>query len=151
MPPHTPMLIVTSLCQESLRCTIYLKALRNFTAWWFCTYHFLSWSVLPIQSLFKVPFHAVIIFGFFFFLRVLFVVILDYVHGFDSVCAHACGTHSSQKRASENLESELQVVVSHQMWVLGTEIRSSVRAIINLNSRLNCSGAYPPLLSHASM
>lgn len=113
MPPHTPMLIVTSLCQESLRCTIYLKALRNFTAWWFCTYHFLSWSVLPIQSLFKVPFHAVIIFGFF-FLRVLFVVILDYVHGFDSVCAHACGTHSSQKRASENLESELQVVVSHR-------------------------------------
>lgn len=63
------------------------------------------------------------------FKRILFIVVLNYVHGFNSVCAHACGTPRGQKGASENLESELKVVVSDQMCVLGMECKPSARAV----------------------
>jgi hypothetical protein len=41
-----------------------------------------------------------------------------------------CG---SQKMVLDFLELELQVVVSHPEWVLGTELRSSARAVCILN------------------
>ena len=51
------------------------------------------------------------------------------------VCMCACvhvyigaDTHRALKRAPDSLELELQVVVSHLMWVLGMESRSSARA-----------------------
>ena len=39
-----------------------------------------------------------------------------------------CSGHRSQKKISEPLELELQVVVSHPVWVLGTKLGSSARA-----------------------
>ena len=36
-------------------------------------------------------------------------------------------THT--KRASDTLALEFQAIVSHLMWVLGAELRSSVRAV----------------------
>lgn len=41
------------------------------------------------------------------------------------VCAHLCG---DQKMALYVLELELQVVMSCLTWVLGTDLRSTVRA-----------------------
>lgn len=46
------------------------------------------------------------------------------------VCA---GTHGSQKRISEPLKLELQVIVNYLMWVLGTKLISSARAPSTLN------------------
>ena len=44
-------------------------------------------------------------------------------------CMHMCeGVHRSQKRVLDLLELELQAVVSCPTWILGTELRSSVRA-----------------------
>lgn len=42
------------------------------------------------------------------------------------------GAQTGQKRSSEHLELELQIVISHS-WVLGTESRSSPRATSLLN------------------
>lgn len=42
------------------------------------------------------------------------VSVFEYVH----ICV---GNHRKQKRTSDSLEMELQGVVNHQMWVLGTE------------------------------
>lgn len=39
-----------------------------------------------------------------------------------------CSAHRGQKRALDSLELELHVVVSYQMWLLGTELVSSGRA-----------------------
>jgi hypothetical protein len=46
------------------------------------------------------------------------------------VCACVCevGTHGDQKRALDVLKLELQVLMSHLIQVLGTELRSSGRA-----------------------
>lgn len=38
------------------------------------------------------------------------------------MCRRAGRSPQSQKRASDSLDLELLVVVSHQMWVLGTEL-----------------------------
>lgn len=54
-------------------------------------------------------------------------------------CLHVCiwttcvMCYEGQKRVPDLLELELQTVVSHPVWVLGTELRSSVRAAIVLN------------------
>ena len=37
------------------------------------------------------------------------------------VCHVYAGTYTGQKKASDPLELELQVVMSHPTWVLGTE------------------------------
>ena len=50
------------------------------------------------------------------------------------VCVCVCGVHGGQKRVSDPLELELQVVVSRLMWVLVTELRSSTRAARALNT-----------------
>jgi hypothetical protein len=41
------------------------------------------------------------------------------------MCANACG---GWKRASDPMELELQVVVSHLLWIQETELRSSRRS-----------------------
>ena len=53
---------------------------------------------------------------------------------FVNVCHMSADTCRGQKRASEPLELELQMVVSFLMWVLGTELKSSGQA----GSALNC-------------
>lgn len=50
-----------------------------------------------------------------------------YVH-----CVHAVLTED-QKRVSNSLDMDLQEVVSHVMWLLGTESRSSARSTATLN------------------
>lgn len=53
-----------------------------------------------------------------------------------SLCPHiAMGAHVGQKRASEPLELGFKVVVSCPMWVLGTELGSSVSAAGSLYHR----------------
>lgn len=42
------------------------------------------------------------------------------------VCASACG---GKKRVCDALKIELQDVVSHMKWTLGTEARPSARAV----------------------
>ena len=49
------------------------------------------------------------------------------------VCIHKCSAQGDQKRASDPLELELEVVVSPLMWVLGTELGSSARTACILN------------------
>jgi hypothetical protein len=44
------------------------------------------------------------------------------------VCMCAC-IGGDQKRALNPLALEFQVVVSHLMWILGTELRSSARTM----------------------
>lgn len=41
--------------------------------------------------------------------------------------------HGGWKKVSVLLVLELQVVMSHLMWVLGTELRSSVRTVYIFN------------------
>ena len=50
------------------------------------------------------------------------------------VCVSLCApdTLSDQKKVLDSLELELQMVLS-TMWVLGTELRSSTRAVSALN------------------
>ena len=43
------------------------------------------------------------------------------------------GACRDQKRTSDPRELELQAVVSHSVWMLGTELRSSARAMCTLN------------------
>lgn len=43
-----------------------------------------------------------------------------------------CSAHGEQKRTFDPVELELQVVVSHPMWVLGTRLGSSSRAVCAL-------------------
>jgi hypothetical protein len=52
------------------------------------------------------------------------------------------GAHRSQKRVSDNLQVELQVVVSHLLWILGTKLRSSRRAMCILNSWAICPASW---------
>ena len=42
-----------------------------------------------------------------------------------SVCAHKYSAHGASKRALDSLVLDLQVVVRHPMWVVGTEFISS--------------------------
>jgi hypothetical protein len=49
-----------------------------------------------------------------------------------SVCHVCTGAHRGQKRPSNPLELGLQALVSHPVWVLGSELGSSVRAIYAL-------------------
>ena len=49
------------------------------------------------------------------------------------VRVHMLSVCGSQKMVLDFLELELQVVVSHPEWVLGTELRSSARAVCILN------------------
>lgn len=48
---------------------------------------------------------------------------------------HACSTDRTRRghQTSDPLESELKVVVSHLLWVLGIKLKSSVRAGRPLN------------------
>lgn len=43
------------------------------------------------------------------------------------VCTHEYNAHGGQKIALDPFEIEFPVIVSHQMWVLGTKLRSSVK------------------------
>lgn len=46
------------------------------------------------------------------------------------LCTHVrAGTHRDQKTGSDLLELELQAIVTCLTWVLGTEVRSSPRAV----------------------
>lgn len=58
------------------------------------------------------------------------VSIYDYIHA----CADA---HGSQKKALGSLELELQEVMKYSTWVLGSELRSFVRANPTLTNTLN--------------
>jgi len=69
--------------------------------------------------------------------RFLFI----HVHAFGSILLCLCGAHKGQKRASDLLELELQVVVGCLMWVLGTELRSFARAANTLNCRAVSPGS----------
>lgn len=54
-------------------------------------------------------------------------------------CLYVCYVHTvftkRQKRVSNSLDIDLQEAVSHVMWVLGIESRSSVRTTTTLNCR----------------
>lgn len=43
------------------------------------------------------------------------------------------GVHVGQKKASGPLELELQAVLSHLIWMLGTKCRPSGKAVCALN------------------
>lgn len=43
------------------------------------------------------------------------------------ICAYECSACRVWKRMSDLLELELQAVVSHSIWVLGTELGSSLQ------------------------
>lgn len=45
------------------------------------------------------------------------------------MCAHERSAHSGQKKESYPLEAELQLVVSHQIWILQAKLRSSEQAV----------------------
>jgi hypothetical protein len=47
------------------------------------------------------------------------------------MCAMCVGAPGGQKRAPDHQELELQLVVSHHVWVLRTEPRPSMRAVGN--------------------
>lgn len=49
------------------------------------------------------------------------------------MCIFECSVYSVQQRASNPLELEWQVAVSHLTWVLGTELRSSGKSASTLN------------------
>lgn len=46
---------------------------------------------------------------------------------------HLSAVSTKARRVSDLLELELEVVVSDQTWRLGTEFRSSIRAVSVLN------------------
>ena len=46
----------------------------------------------------------------------------------ECVCACEYSAHGAPKRVEDSLELELQVLVSHPMWVVGIELISSRRA-----------------------
>lgn len=51
-------------------------------------------------------------------------------------CVHmSAGTHGVQKKASDALEQELQLVLGRLMWMLANELRSFVREANALSSR----------------
>lgn len=53
------------------------------------------------------------------------------------ICVHACacvGDHWGQERPFNRLEPQLEVVVSCPMWVLGTELQPSARAVCILTT-----------------
>ena len=49
------------------------------------------------------------------------------------VGTHKCSSCECQKEVSDPMKLELQVVVNHLMWMLGTELESCARAASNLN------------------
>jgi hypothetical protein len=59
-----------------------------------------------------------------------FVFIFNYGEG----CAHEVGTHGGQERVSDSQELELQAIMNHLMWVLGTELMSSARCTLKQSS-----------------
>lgn len=67
---------------------------------------------------------------------------------------HACACHlcmgafRDQERVLGPLEMELCVIVGQAMWVLGTELRSSARAVkaIIKNARLSFQSQYSSLI-----
>jgi hypothetical protein len=58
---------------------------------------------------------------------------------------HVCACRI-QKRMLDPLELELLVVVDHQIWVLGTEHRSSGRAVCAFNCRANSPAPHTAIL-----
>lgn len=61
---------------------------------------------------------------------------------FVCVCACMVDDHGGQKRALDTVELTMQVVVSQTMWMLGTALRSSTRAV--------CAFSEPSLQPHSS-
>ena len=58
----------------------------------------------------------------------------DKVSVYEFVCMHMyVVVYGGQKKVLESLELELQVIVSHLMWVLGTKFQSSGRGVSTLN------------------
>lgn len=45
---------------------------------------------------------------------------------------YVSGAHRNQRRISDSLDLELQVVVSHPLWALGSKPGSSVKAVNTL-------------------
>jgi len=65
------------------------------------------------------------------------------------VHAHmSVGTHRTEKRGSDPLELESQVLVNHMTRVLGTELESSKRAVHQLNQEAHCPVSNRQLLAH---
>lgn len=61
------------------------------------------------------------------------------------VCACEHIDYEGQKRTFDSLVQELQLVGSHQIWVLGTKLRSSAR---HLSSSLDLLDTYPFYFLH---
>lgn len=55
------------------------------------------------------------------------------MYGSVCMCTLSADVYGAEKRASHPLELELQAVVITLLWVLGTELRSSAKAICTLN------------------
>jgi hypothetical protein len=66
----------------------------------------------------------------FFFLKICSFFFFNYVYVEERVCAHKC---RCPQRCQIPLELRLGAVVSHLIWVLGLELRSSGRALCALN------------------
>lgn len=68
----------------------------------------------------------------------------------EHVCAHLCmGAHRDEDRTSDSLELEFQEKVSHQMWVLRTELWSSGRIAYACNYS-QTSSSHPVIQTHPS-
>lgn len=61
------------------------------------------------------------------------IIILIYDCVYVCLCYPHVGTLRGQKRVCDALELELQAVVSYPVWVLGTKLESSGRALRALN------------------
>ena len=46
---------------------------------------------------------------------------------------HMCGTWGGQRQTSDLLELELQMVVTHSMWVLGTDLEALKEQLLLFN------------------
>lgn len=66
------------------------------------------------------------------FLNTYFHYLINHVHA--CVCEEgglrmSAFAHRDQKRAPDTQELKLELVINHQLWVLGTEFQSSTRAV----------------------
>lgn len=65
------------------------------------------------------------------------------VHTHVYVCVCECSAQGGQKRALNPLQQELQIIVSHPVWVLERELRFSGRSVHSLKGRAGSAAPAP--------
>lgn len=73
-----------------------------------------------------------------FFIKDLFFNYMNYIIS-ESLCIQMCGCPGNHKRALDLLDLKLQAVVICLVWVLGTELWTSARAVAIVNAERSLS------------